>query len=165
MAPNDAGLLREYGASLLSAGELSRARAALDRAVAADPRAGDPHYLLGEIALRRGDRPAARREFRAHIALEPKSGAHHDLGDLALDDGDRATARSEYAADLAAYPDCYDARINLAALQLAAGDPGAAAREYRASLSYHPEDPRAEAGLARAERALRQRKLAGGGLF
>src|SRR5262245_14538204 len=84
LAPNDPDLLQSYGESLLGAGELDRARAALDRALAVAPRAAGPHYLLAEIALRRGDRLAARREFRAHIALEPQSGAHHDLGDLAL---------------------------------------------------------------------------------
>ena len=133
------------------AGDLPRAQEQLAIALREDPDCAWCHYLAANIAARRGDVAAEERELRRTVALDPQTSAHHDLGDLALGRGDEPTALREFQADLAAHADCYEARINTAALLLKSGHPADAAREYAISLRYHPQDPRAEQGLRRAK--------------
>jgi len=132
------------------ADDLPRAQEQLAIALQEDPDCAWCHYLAANLARRHGDQAAALRELHTTVALDPRTSAHHDLGDLALGRGDETTARAEFAADLVHHPDCYEARINVAALLLKSGHPADAAREYAISLSYHPQDPRAEQGLRRA---------------
>jgi tetratricopeptide (TPR) repeat protein len=138
-------------------GDLPVARQKVEQALGEDPRCVWCHHLLGQILAASGDAQAAAREYREAIRLDPSSSAHHELGDILLRKGDEAAARAEYTADLAANPDCYEARVNLAALALSAGDAALAAREYQASLTYHPDDARAREGLSRATTRLRWR--------
>src|SRR3989442_15492222 len=100
------------------AGDLPRADAELAVALREDPDCAWCHYLAANLARRRGDDANAERELRRTVALDPQTSAHHDLGDLALKRGDEAAARREFAADLVTHPDCYEARINVAALLL-----------------------------------------------
>lgn len=78
----------------------------------------------------------------------------HSLGDRHLSRGDRAGALAAFEQDLFGHPECYEARINAAAIRLDDGDAWGAAEHYGVSLRYHPGDARAAEGLARARRAL-----------
>ena len=132
------------------AGDLPRAQEQLAIALREDPDCAWCHYLAANIAGRRGDERTEERELRTTVSLDPQTSAHHDLADLALRHGDEAGALREFRADLETHADCYEARINTAALLLKSGHPADAAREYAVSLRYHPQDRRAEQGLRRA---------------
>jgi len=132
------------------AGDLPRAEQHLAIALREEPDCAWCHYLAANIAERHGDEPTALRELEKTVELDPQTSAHHDLGNFALRHADEATALREFRADLASHPDCYESRINVAALLLKSGHPGDAAHEYATSLRYHPQDPRAEQGLRRA---------------
>jgi tetratricopeptide (TPR) repeat protein len=148
--PTCAPCWSRLGGFALDAGDLGAAEPALRRATALAPALPEPHYLLGQLLLQRGDRTRARAELLGATRLDPQTGAHHDLADLLVETGQPDAARAEYAADLDRYPECYESRVNLAALELAAGHAAEAVRQYRVSLTYHPGDPRAERGLLRA---------------
>src|SRR5262249_46483373 len=132
------------------AGDVPRAQAQLAIALAEDPDCAWCHYLAGNLFARRGDDAGAEREWRRTAELDPETSVHHELGELALRQGDESGAAREFAADLAVHADCYEARINLAALLLKAGHAAQPAREYAVSLRYHPDDVRAKNGLRRA---------------
>lgn len=53
----------DQGRRFLQAGDLERARASLDAAIAQDPSLAEAHYLLGLLAERRQDLPAAAASF------------------------------------------------------------------------------------------------------
>jgi len=74
----------------------------------------------------------------------------HGLGNRLLAKGDRRGAAAAYERDLLRHADCYEARINVAAIYLKIEDPARAARQYRASLRFHVEDARAYRGLGEA---------------
>jgi tetratricopeptide (TPR) repeat protein len=108
---------------------------------------GSALHLLGSIELERGNRAAAREQFRRSIALdageEERTGAiaRYDLANLELDDGHTELAegllREAHAAFQAAGDDLHAARAmhtqgNIAARR---GDAGAAAGRYRAALA------------------------------
>jgi predicted Zn-dependent protease len=133
------------------AGDLPRAEQQLAVALREDPDCAWCHYLAANIAARHGDASTELWELERTVALDPQTSAHHDLGNLALRRGDEKSALREFRADLKTHADCYEARINVAALLLKSGHPADAASEYAISLRYHPQDPRAEQGLRRAQ--------------
>src|SRR5262245_22653952 len=116
------------------AGDLPRAEQQLAIALGEDPDCAWCHYLAANIAARHGDEKTEQSELLRTAALDPQTSAHHDLGDLAIRHGDETSALREFRADLVTHADCYEARINVAALLLKSGHPADAAREYAISL-------------------------------
>ena len=67
---------------------------ALRRASDLNPLSPRPHLIAGTIALRRGDRAAAEREFAAALEREPRNAyANLELGAIASGRGETARAR------------------------------------------------------------------------
>ncbi len=82
---------------LKSAGRLQEALPILEQALYADPLSAELHRRLGELYLELDQAPAAVREFRVLLALNPtdRAEAHYLLAEALLRQGDRESARRE----------------------------------------------------------------------
>jgi tetratricopeptide (TPR) repeat protein len=72
-APNDAGLLSEYGGALLSGGDVDGAVDALRRAVEAAPTSAAAHGNLAVALRKKGDAAEAEKEYRQALAIDADS--------------------------------------------------------------------------------------------
>ena len=153
-----------YGDLLLSAGELDAADLHLRRALQIDPAYAWARYRLGDLLRQRGKLTEAVASYELSAKEDPSGGGWHSIGDLWLERGDRRRASEAFEKDLLDHPECYEARVNVAAVYLRDGDPWRAAEHYAASLRYHPGDAHAEEGLRGARRTIALRWLAVGGL-
>jgi tetratricopeptide (TPR) repeat protein len=81
-------------------------RPVYERIVALDPFEGEPHTMLGRMAIARNDAEAASQEFKIVLALKPVdlAGAHTDYADALLRSGKRPEARKETLAALEIAP-------------------------------------------------------------
>jgi YYY domain-containing protein len=75
----------KLGAELLKWGRLTDAADALGQAVAVDPTAAEPHYHLGVLYERQGDRAQAIKQYRAYLALALPSASYYLAARAALD--------------------------------------------------------------------------------
>jgi tetratricopeptide (TPR) repeat protein len=82
---------------LISTGRAQEALPILEQALYADPLSPELHRRLGELYLEMDRPPAAVREFRALLALNPsdQAEAHYLLAEALLRHGDRENARRE----------------------------------------------------------------------
>jgi cytochrome c-type biogenesis protein CcmH/NrfG len=71
--PTNSALLADLGAGYEASGRLDLAEGAYRRALTIDPRDGDLHVRLGELLLKRGDRPGAHAEAEAALRWHPGS--------------------------------------------------------------------------------------------
>ena len=81
-------------------------RPVYERIVALDPFEGEPHTMLGRMAIASNDPAAASQEFKIVLALKPVdlAGAHTDYADALLRSGKPAEARKETLAALEIAP-------------------------------------------------------------
>jgi cytochrome c-type biogenesis protein CcmH/NrfG len=77
--PNDVEQVMDLGRAYERAQQFDRAEAAYRRALTSDPDDGDAHVRLGEMLLRRGDKPGAAREGAAALKIQLRSPAAQDL--------------------------------------------------------------------------------------
>ncbi len=70
MAPKNAQYREDAGATFLALGKLAPAEEHLRQAIELNPLNANAHNLLGELFVKRGDRPAAVVEFRAALAID-----------------------------------------------------------------------------------------------
>ena len=170
--PDDLIALRKLGASspdnfivqvtlgqtLFKLGDLSGAKAALERAAELAPQAtGDtsPRALLAAIAEREGDRTRKRRELRALLLYDHTNiEAARELAQLAA--AARATDDEDYALRLVADLDPFDPQIHgaLGRRLMAKGEYLAALIEFKAAVAVGPPNL-AEAHADVAEAALK----------
>ncbi len=81
--PRDAGHYQEYAGVLLKLAEAgdeaaeARAVSLLETALALDATLSEPHYQLGNVALKRGHADAARQQFELAARLNPTSSKIH----------------------------------------------------------------------------------------
>ena len=133
-----AGLLAA-GDAMLADGNPEAARAAWEQAAALVPRAtGDlsPHLRLADLALKGGDRPAARAALAAALDADYANvEIARRLADLARDDGDRDGARAAWARIIEIDPFDPMAHTHAGREAAAAGDLDAAEREFRAAIA------------------------------
>jgi tetratricopeptide (TPR) repeat protein len=153
-----------FGDLLLSANELDAAELHLRRALEIDPAYAWARYRMGDLLQKRGKFAEAVAAYQASANEDPSGGGWHAIGDLWLERGDRRRAAEAFEKDLLDHPECYEARVNAAAVYLGDGDPWRAVEHYAASLRYHPGDTRAEDGLRRARRSIELRWLMTGGI-
>lgn len=153
-----------YGDLLLSAGDLDAAELHLRRALDVDPGYARARYRMGDLFRRRGKIDEAIASYERSAREDPSGSGWHSVGDVLLERGDHARAVEAFEKDLIDHPDCYEARIDAAALYLGDGDAWRAAEHYGESLRYHPGDPRATKGLRHAHRTIAIRWLLAGGL-
>lgn len=118
--PDDAAVQEDLGVRLLEAGSVRAAKAALERAVAAEPSAGR-HAALAEAHRRDGDSPAAREQLRLAAEAEPRNGVFRvRYATALLHEKDYERAAREYLTAGEADPRNRDAwnGLALAAFQL-----------------------------------------------
>jgi tetratricopeptide (TPR) repeat protein len=134
-------------------GRSDAAAAGFRQVVGVDPGNVDAHAGLARLALRAGDREAARSEAEAALAGLPEhTPALAVLADLAAAGGDQPGSVALWQRFVASSPRDRDARAQLARLLKAQGDPAGARDQWRAALAIR-EDADALAALADASRA------------
>jgi protein O-GlcNAc transferase len=134
----------------LQSGDRAGALSALRDAVAASPGFADGHLTLGRVILETGgDVPAAVREFRVVLNLDPeRAEAHYRIG-LALLKTDQKTALEEFGAASSMAPCRVEIMRALAAAAFDAGDWSTAATQLRRVLAWSPMDKEALIQLER----------------
>ena len=127
-------------------GDDERARAAYDKALAADPALAAAHTNLGNLLYRRGERGEARAHYEAALALDPEQPeARYNLGNLLDDVGETAAARMEWYRVVGSCPEFADAHYNLAVAFARDGDVAAARLHLERYRALEPDDPQASA--------------------
>jgi len=105
-------------------------------------------YLLhnrGYVALRRGERAAARADFEAALRLQPGIGeAHRNLGVVLGEEGKWELAKASFLRAVALHPGDVSALVNLALCRRELGEDGAALRDLDAALAIEPGHARAK---------------------
>lgn len=112
-------------------GDLERAEALLDQALASDPDSRDAHYRMGRVRLLQDDPAGARVHFDAALAQGPERRAltQRCLAHLQL--GELADARRDCEAALALRADERLAELYLGDVEYAEGDRAAARARWR----------------------------------
>jgi serine/threonine-protein kinase len=141
----------EYGV-IAPADAMPAARAAAEKALAADPGLAEGHASLGLVLwLYAFDRRAAEAHFRRAVALDPGyAPAHQWLAEMLAEQGraDEASTEIERARELD--PLSLVIAADLGLLQYYRRDYEAAIRQYRAALALDPGFGQAALGLGLA---------------
>ena len=130
-----ASVLYRLGTLLTKTGQVPRARAAYEAALALDPSLAEAHNDLGTLLAQDGDMDGAIARFRQALAATPEyPDALNNLGYALLLTGHEAEARSLYERALALQPDFPEALNNLGLLLGRSGDLDGAERLFRDAL-------------------------------
>jgi Flp pilus assembly protein TadD len=152
-APANAELLRAKGSLLLRQGDLTGARAALEKARSVSAREPRLHVELSNVYRNLGELAPAEREAREAVRLEPKSPeAHVALGLAAGALGREAEAGRSFREALRLSSDHPDALFYLGAVELRAGRVAAATPLLERLVAKAPDYPQARETLALAKR-------------
>jgi Flp pilus assembly protein TadD/peroxiredoxin len=139
-ASPSAWVLYRLGTLLAKTGQVDRARAAFESALALDPSVSEAHNDLGTLVAQAGDLDGAIARFRQALAATPDyPDALNNLGYALLLSGREAEARPLYERALVLQPDFPEALNNLGLLQGRAGDLDAAERLFRDALARRPD--------------------------
>lgn len=143
----DAAVLVELGTLYRTSGKLAEARAALDKALAANP--GKPTKMkalraLADLALAAKDIDGARRYFETYIALDPGNvGLRLELGDALATAGRHDDAMAVYADSEKRLGSDPARRVEvvarIGAAEEAKGDDAAAVVTYRRAIKLVPK--------------------------
>ncbi|MEL7472610.1 MAG: tetratricopeptide repeat protein [Planctomycetota bacterium] len=138
-----------------AAGELDRALAEFERAIAINPELTVAYLGAGEIYRERGDYPAAEGLFREATRRTPRSyDAHYNLA-LTLQFMERLTeAVRSYLRALSINPDAFDANLNIATVYLELSEPAQATPYAEKAVALQPGSAEARINLAAASAAL-----------
>ena len=148
-----AGLAPLTAAPWLALAQLETApaamRAALTRALAADPGDSAAPIALGQFYLAQGDLSAAEAAFKRSQALNPATpGPYVNLAQVAERLGQPAAARAQLAAAVTAAPASGWARVSLGNAYRNQGDFSQAQAAYRAAIAAEPTFVGASTALA-----------------
>lgn len=131
-------------------GDLARATAGFENAIAADPSAPEPYVALGVALAERGRLDAAGEVFRRGVRVFPGSAIlAYNLGLVRALQGETGEALAFFEKALAIDPDYREARENLAGVLAGAGRFEESARHYRRALKQAPDDVETRLLLAR----------------
>lgn len=135
----------------LQRGDPAAAEVAASAAIAANPRSGEAHYLLGNARLFLGRNDEAATSFRRAIELEPKlAEAHNNLGIVLERSGRLAEAAQCYRDAVALRSDYAEAHNNLGNACAAFGRAEEAVAAFRAAVTARSVYPEAWYNLGNA---------------
>ena len=144
-----ASTLYRLGTLLVKSGETTKARAALERALAMQPDLSEASNDLGALLAQGGDLPAAIEKFRAALATTPDyPDALNNLGYALLLTGHPQDARALYEKALKLQPDFPEALNNLGMILGREGDMEQAERYFREALAKRRDYGEAANNLA-----------------
>jgi Tfp pilus assembly protein PilF/peroxiredoxin len=147
-SPNASTLYR-LGTLLQKGGDVGRARAAFERALALQPDLAEANNDLGTLLAQSGDLDGAIARFRAALATASDyPDALNNLGYAMLLTGQDADARGLYEKALALQPDFPEALNNLGLLLGRAGELAGAERYFRDAVARRAEYGEAANNLA-----------------
>jgi len=127
------------GLALAAAGRHADAAAYFERALAANPRAAEAAFHLGNSLLALDRLPAARLAFERALTLRPAyAGAGNGLGAVLARLGDEAAAIAAFRAALAIDPAFADAAGNLGTVLLETGELAESARWFERAIELEP---------------------------
>lgn len=128
----------------LEDGDLAGATTHARRAADLDPKSGEAHRLLGEIALASGQDADAEREFTAAVVLDGSNdAAEFGLGRLSERQKKWNTAASHYRRTLQLDPQNIRASMGLGRVLLETGDESGARVAYGRAIEIDPSSAEA----------------------
>ena len=131
-------LLNSLGFALFQQGESQEAVAALEKALAVDPKHGKAHNNLALASIDLGELEVAEAHYRESLAIEPQPAIYNDLGFVLERQGLTEEAVELYRKSLELDPESASAHYNLAASLARSGELAAAERHFRAALAQKP---------------------------
>lgn len=138
--PNYASVHSNYGRTLLQAGRIEEALAALDRAVQLDPRSRIAYYNRGLARLRSGMADAALTDFDRAIALGPDfMEAYSDRGIVHWQMRRFEAARADFDKAIELDPDHPGSFNNRGVLRRDQGDYVGAREDFTEAIRLQPE--------------------------
>jgi len=136
--------------ALIDAGALAEAELNIAPLVQASPDDPDLQFLLGRLALKRGDNRTAARYFENAVALRPElATAHVELAKLYVSWRKPDLAQACYEAALKVVPDVAGLHNNLGLIHLEAARLPAAEQCFTRALELNPEFAAARNNLGR----------------
>ncbi len=136
----------ELGANYLQAGQLERANAKLEKALAQDSENVDAHTAFALLNMRLGKPQRARRHFETALDLEPDSPQiHNNYGTFLCDEGEHDEGIEQFlkAAENRLYDTPAYAYANAGRCALAADRDDSARGYFRQALELNPRLPTA----------------------
>jgi tetratricopeptide (TPR) repeat protein len=141
------------GTALISLGREAEAVPWLERAAAAAPDYGAPHFNLGVAFERMGERQKSLEQFGMAARLSPNDfDAQSALALARQETGDLAGAVAAFGEAARRQPENPLGQFNLANALQAAGDTAGAIPRYEAAIRLKPDYARAHSNLALAMR-------------
>jgi tetratricopeptide (TPR) repeat protein len=139
------------GVALAKLGRHREAAASFERALAADPRAAQAAFHLGNSLLALEELLAAQRAFERALAVRPAyAGARNGLGAVFARLGAEDAAIAAFRAALALDPTFADAACNLGTVLLETGEVVEAARWFERAIELDPGRGRSYLQLVRS---------------
>jgi len=146
------------GGALCEVGRLEEGVAALQRALALEPRYADARLRLARCYRRMGRASLAEGEIREVLRLQPRHPeALHTLGLIHSQAGRHREAEQAFRRALELRPDQPQMRANVGNALLRQGRPAEAREEYLKALAWEPGNAAIRYHLGLAERQLNRR--------
>lgn len=152
MEPGNAHTYYNLALALESADDLNGARAALEKAVDADPKMALARGELGRLALTAGDRAGARKWLEQAVALDPQLvSALGNLGVIYAEEGNNAKAEAALRQALEGDPKYAQGYLNLGLILAQQQEYAAAEAELQKALQIMPDDARTLSAMGKVE--------------
>jgi Flp pilus assembly protein TadD/peroxiredoxin len=144
-----ASTLYRLGTLLAKGGQVTKAKAAFERALAMEPDLSEARNDLGALVAQGGDLTSAIAHFRAALVSTPDyPDALNNLGYALLQTGEEGEARGLYEKALKLQPDFPEALNNLGLIHGREGDIDGAEPYFRQALTRRPDYGEAANNLA-----------------
>ena len=137
------------GKALDDLGDLERATAHFEQAVAIKPDYSEANYNLGTVLQRRGDLGGARTRYESALEYRPDyPEAHNNLGFVLARQGEADTALAHYHRAVEIRPGFAIVYLNIGNLHARRGDLSKAVASYERVLESYPDHGDAHFNLA-----------------
>ena len=148
----DAGKFFEEARHAFEQRQWDRARAAAEKALAADPQMGDAEVLLGLVATAQGHAAEAREHFERGVMLQPENyRAHAYLGSAYLQQGRLGEASGAFHRTLELHPGDLTATYSLGVIALAQRKAADALRYFETVTRANTSDVTAWLGVLESQ--------------